>query len=46
VATVVPLGKAAFELFEKEREVIYLLAKGCQQAVDLLVAIGLLSEAD
>src|ERR1700722_14255908 len=45
VATVVPLGKAAFELFEKDREVIHLLAKGCQQAVSLLVAVGLLSVA-
>ena len=45
VAMVVPPGKAAFELFEKEREVIHLLAKGGQQSVGLLVAIGLLSEA-
>src|SRR6202035_4965348 len=45
VTTVVPLGKAAFELFEKDREVIHPLAIGCQQAVGLLVAVGLLNVA-
>src|ERR1700730_6206375 len=45
VAAVEPLGKAAFELFEKDRKVIHALAIGFQQAVALLEAIGLLSVA-
>ena len=43
--TVEPLGKAAFELFDKDRNVIHAPAIRFQQSVDVLNSIGPLGKA-
>jgi hypothetical protein len=45
MAAVIPLGKAAFELLDKNRDVIHALAIGFQQAVTQLGSTGLFGEA-
>ena len=42
VTLVVPLGKSAFEFFDKDRDVIHTLAKAIKQALDLSFSIRLL----
>jgi len=39
---VVPLGKSAFEFFDKDRDVIHTSAIAIKQALDLSFSIGLL----
>jgi hypothetical protein len=43
--TIVPLGEATFELFDKDREVKHASAVGLQASLDLLGAIWLLTQA-
>jgi hypothetical protein len=45
MTAVVPLGKAAFKLFDKDREVKHTFAIGLQESLDLLGAIRLLTQA-
>jgi hypothetical protein len=40
-----PLGKTAFEFFDKDRDVIHTSAIGIKQALDLGASIGLLTIA-
>jgi hypothetical protein len=43
MAAVEPLSKAAFELFDKDRDVVHAPAIGFQEALDLIESIWLLA---